>query len=341
MTTPTEAILRPAPSEPLSGVWGSPNYYTTLEKRARAGAAITVGYVSMVVAAALMATAGLLLDSAAAVIGSMCVAPFMAPSRAVCIGLVYGDRRLFLGGLVKQLLGLLVMGSGLAFLMTVALQQWLDLAITSEILLRAMPTTLHFVLSVIIALVAGAAASLVLVAHPRVVESPWGQVVDAVIGVQIAISLVPPAAVIGIGLALGTPHHSWSAFQLLLVNVLCLDVLGSTIILGMRGVRRRHLDLEKRIRDTVASRLDLAPGFVSVGSTVDVTLHSEQQVAVDVIVRRRFGGKVPETLAAEIAADVAEQTGCVSDVTVEVIPLMTYSNRGEEPARIRSPKARL
>ncbi len=101
-----------------SGVWGVRNYYTTLERRAAAGAAITPGYVAMAVAAAAMATAGLLLDSAAAVIGSMCVAPFMAPSRAVCIGLLFRNWKVFAAGLAKQVLGLLGVGAGVAILIT-------------------------------------------------------------------------------------------------------------------------------------------------------------------------------------------------------------------------------
>ena len=67
-------------------VWDVRNYYTNLEKRAQAGADITLGYVLMVVVAALLATGGLLLNNPAIVIGSMCVAPFLGPSRAVCIG---------------------------------------------------------------------------------------------------------------------------------------------------------------------------------------------------------------------------------------------------------------
>jgi len=94
------------------GVWEVRDYYTTLERRARAGAQITFGYVLMVLAASALAAGGLLLNSSAVVIGSMCVAPFLGPSRAVCIGGLFRDRRVFLGGLAKQLLGLLIVGGG-------------------------------------------------------------------------------------------------------------------------------------------------------------------------------------------------------------------------------------
>ena len=51
------------------GVWEVRNYYTTLEERAFAGAEVTLGYVLMVVVAALLATSGLLLDSPTVVMG--------------------------------------------------------------------------------------------------------------------------------------------------------------------------------------------------------------------------------------------------------------------------------
>jgi hypothetical protein len=68
------------------GIWGVRDYYTLLEQMASEGAEITFGYVLMILAAALLATAGLLLNSPAAIIGAMCVAPFLGPSRAVCSG---------------------------------------------------------------------------------------------------------------------------------------------------------------------------------------------------------------------------------------------------------------
>ena len=186
-----------------------------------------------------------------------------------------------------------------------------------------MPTPRDVVLSTLIALSAGAAASLALVTQPHIVETSWGQVIDAIIGVEIAISLVPPAAVIGIGLALGTLQHSRNALYLLLLNVLSLDLIGSSVILTLWGVHRKHLDLEKSIRSAVAVTLDVVPGFISIGSTVHVTLLGNHEALVDVILRRRFGGKVSETLAATIAGDIAAKTSCRSDVTVEVIPVLT------------------
>jgi len=307
-------------------VWEVPNYYTTLERLAKVGATVTFGYALMTLAAALLATSGLLLNSAAVVIGAMCVAPFLGPSRAVCIGALYGDRKTLIRGLLKQLVGLLAVGPAVAYVTTVLLRAWVSgVEVTPEILLRAMPTTRDAVLSVLIATTAGAAASLALSADPSIVATPWGQVIDAMIGVEIAISLMPPACVMGIGLALGRPDISRNAFLLLLVNVLGLDVLGSMLVLALRGVRRRYLDLEKAIRRTAEIVLSRAPGVTLVGSVINVTLLSPGAAKVDVTARHQPGEIVPHSLAQTIGDEMQSRTGCRGEVTVDLIPSQTYS----------------
>lgn len=308
------------------GVWEVRNYYTTLEGRARAGAEITYGFILMVVAAAALATAGLLLDNPTVIIGAMCVAPFLGPSRAVCIGGLFGNWQIFLVGLVKQLLGLLIVGAGLAYLITIVLRATVPgIEITSEALLRAMPTAYHVVLSVLIAVAAGAAASLALSADPHIVDTPWGEVIDAVIGVEIAISLIPPASVVGIGLAFERLDVSRNAFLLLMVNVLGLDIVGSMLMLALRGVRGRYLVLEKGIRHAAESALAATPGVLLRASVIDVTLLDDTAAEVHVTARTSGEEAVTLTMAQAVAVAVQDRTGCQSEVTVEIIPSQSYS----------------
>jgi uncharacterized membrane protein len=177
----------------------------------------------------------------------------------------------------------------------------------------------------VIAISAGIAASLSLAADPRVVETPWGQVIDAVIGVEIAISLIPPASVVGIGLALGRPDISHNAFALLMINVLGLDVLGSMLMLALRGVRAQYLVLEKAIRSAAESTLTSMPDVTPVGSSINVTLLSQNLARIHATVRNYADGAMPPTLAQRMATDILEKTGCRSEVTVEMIPRQTYS----------------
>ena len=251
----------------------------------------------------------------------MCVAPYLGPSRAVCIGGLFRNWGVTIRGLVKQLVGLMLVGAGTAYAVTTALQTaFPGIEVTHEITLRAMPTVHHVVLSVLVAAAAGAAASLALSADPRVVETPWGQIFDAVIGVEIAISLIPPACVVGIGLAFGQPLISRNALLLLLVNVLGLDILGSMLMLAIRGVRARYLDLEKAVQRAAESVLAGTPGVLFRASTVDVTLLAEKAVDVRATVRCSGDGGLASVLAPAIATAIQEGTGCRSEVTVDVIP---------------------
>jgi uncharacterized hydrophobic protein (TIGR00271 family) len=308
------------------GVWGVRDYYTLLEQMAREGAEFTLGYVMVILAAGLLATAGLLLDSPAVIIGAMCVAPFLGPSRSVCVGALYRDRKVFVGGLLKQLVGLLVVGTGLAYIITAVLHDSVPgVEITQEILLRAMPNTRDVVLTVIVAIGAGAAASLALTADPRIVAKPWGQIIDAMIGVEIAISLLPPASVIGIGLVFGRPDISRNAFWLLVVNVIGLDFVGSTLMLAIRGVRRRYLALEKRIRQVAQDVVMGQLAFPSMTIVVHVVLLSDAVADVQAILLHQADSTLPTTLAGDIAARIADETGYRSQVIVELVPCQMHS----------------
>jgi hypothetical protein len=88
---------------------------------------------------------------------------------------VHRNNRILWGGFAKQLIGLLLVGSLTAYLITAILPTTVPGAtITNEILLRAMPNEKDFILAILTAVGAGAAASLVLSADPRIVAEPWG-----------------------------------------------------------------------------------------------------------------------------------------------------------------------
>ena len=101
-------------------VWGVSNFHLNLEHLSEKGAEFTFGYFGLVVVAALLATGGLLANSIPVIIGSMCIAPFLDPSRSVCIGGIYRNWKTVGRGLAKQLIGLLAIGSPLAFFVTLA-----------------------------------------------------------------------------------------------------------------------------------------------------------------------------------------------------------------------------
>jgi uncharacterized membrane protein len=73
-----------------------------------------MGYLLLVFIATIIATAGLLADNSAIIIAAMYISPFVGPARAVSIGLVYRDSRIFSRGISKQILGLFLVTVPLA-----------------------------------------------------------------------------------------------------------------------------------------------------------------------------------------------------------------------------------
>jgi uncharacterized hydrophobic protein (TIGR00341 family) len=168
------------------------------------------------VVSAVVATAGLLLDSPAVVVGSMVIAPLVGPAMATGVGTVVDDRALFRRGVRLQLTGgLLAVASAAGFALllratgAVPASQAEVFAI-EEVSERLSPD----LLSLAVALAAGAAGAV----------SLSSGVSTALVGVMIAAALVPPTAVVGIGLAWGAPEAVVGSAVLVLVNFLSVNL---------------------------------------------------------------------------------------------------------------------
>lgn len=134
----------------------------------------------------LMATFGMLVDSPSIVIGSMLIAPLLYPVLGVALGLVMSNNEVLTRSLLtlsKAVVVGLVLSIGGTFLFG-------DGLVTEEILLRTEPSIIHF----LVAFVAGAAVAFAL-AQPE-----WSETLP---GIAISVALIPPLAVVGIGIAMG------------------------------------------------------------------------------------------------------------------------------------------
>ncbi|MDF2231261.1 DUF389 domain-containing protein [Albimonas sp. CAU 1670] len=144
-----------------------------------------------------IASFGLLGNSAPAIIGAMIVAPLMSPIVGFSFAAIMGANRLALNSLISIATGILFV-IGIAFVCARAI----DLQVVgSEILARTAPSTLDM----LVALCSGAAAGF---AHARV------GIANSIAGVAIAVALVPPLSVVGIGLALGDGAVSSAAIAM-------------------------------------------------------------------------------------------------------------------------------
>jgi uncharacterized hydrophobic protein (TIGR00341 family) len=184
-------------------------------------------YFVLTLVSTIIATAGLLLDSPATVVGSMVIAPLLGPAMSASVGTVVGDNDLFRRGVRLQLLGVLlsVVGAAVfAFLVKEAhvVPPGLDVVELSEVRERLRPDFL----SLVVALGAGVAG----------VFSLMTGVSAALVGVAIAVALIPPAATVGIGIAWGIPTLAIGSGILVLVNVLSIN-LAALVVLWYSGYR--------------------------------------------------------------------------------------------------------
>lgn len=150
----------------------------------------------------LMATLGLLENSAAIVIGSMLIAPILYPILGVGLGLVMSHGEV-LGRSMWTLVKAMLLGLLFSIVATLLLSNG---EVTSEIALRTEPSLIHL----LVAVVAGAAVSYAL-AQPE-----WSETLP---GIAISVALIPPLATVGIGIAMLDMQVISGSILMLLLNL--------------------------------------------------------------------------------------------------------------------------
>ena len=200
----------------------------------------------MTAVSAVVATAGLLLDSPAVVVGSMVIAPLVGPAMATSVGTVVGQTGLFRRGVKLQVLGgLIAVGAAAAFALVlrtthVVPVEAAELFQQDEIRERLVPD----VLSLAVALGAGAVGALSLSTG----------VSTALVGVMIAAALVPPTAVVGIGIAWQRPEAVVGSTVLVFVNFLSIN-FAALVVLWHQGYRPERLLRFDQARSATIRRL--------------------------------------------------------------------------------------
>jgi len=174
----------------------------------------------MITFAVLMATLGLLTNSASVIIGSMLIAPLLSPILGVSMGVVMADRALISRAVftVMKSIAFAVPSAALVALFFSHLAG-VGPELNAEIHARLKPE----ILSGFIALVSGFAASYALIKPQLSASLP---------GVAVSASLIPPLAVTGIGIA----RLDWSiitdSFILFLLNA-GLIVFSSVVVFSL------------------------------------------------------------------------------------------------------------
>jgi uncharacterized hydrophobic protein (TIGR00341 family) len=214
-------------------------------------------YYAMTLLSALVATAGLLLDSAAVVVGSMVIAPQVGSALTAAVGSVLGDEPMLRAGVRTQILGLAAaILAAAAFGWTLKTAQFVPPALNVETVTQISARTSPGLLSVVVAVAAGAAG-----AFGLATEFPV-----SLVGVAVAAAIVPAAAAVGIGIAWGYPVVALGAFVLLAVNAVCINLSASAVFwgLGYRPTGWERVTGRGLLGSLVRSRVALAVAVVLV-----------------------------------------------------------------------------
>jgi len=159
-------------------------------------------YLILIVLSTMLAAVGLYQSSSAVVIVAMLLAPLMAPIVSLSMGLLRQDAKMSRESIVK-----IAIGTGLALLSAAVIALLFPYKpITPEIQARLHPTLFDLVIALISG-VAGAYAK----SHKEIIES--------LAGVAIAVALIPPLAVAGIGIGIWNFTFFSQAFLLFLTNL--------------------------------------------------------------------------------------------------------------------------
>ncbi|WP_410766507.1 TIGR00341 family protein [Haloferax sp. DFSO60] len=184
-------------------------------------------FVVMTIVSAVVATTGLLSNSAAVIIGAMIIAPVMGPAISASVGSVLYEPKLFRRGVGLQVLGvLLAIVSGLVFSLLVKETLLVPPGFNPIEIPQVQERLTPNILSLVLAVGAGVAA----------VFSLTRGVSSVLVGAMIAVALVPPAATVGIGIAWNAPLAVLEAGTLLLVNILAVNLVALSL-LWMSGYR--------------------------------------------------------------------------------------------------------
>lgn len=194
----------------------------------RDDARINSTYVVLMVLSTVLATVGLYLNSGSVIIGAMLLAPLMSPIISMAMSLLRYERKLFRQSFYKVCLGIFLALGVSALLSLLSPYQ----PFTQEMQGRLHPSTLDL----LVAFAAGVAGAY---------TKSYKEILQSLAGVAIAVALVPPLAVAGIGLGRLDLVFFQQAFLLFATNLVGI-ILAATLsfrVLGFSPVVRDKLGM--------------------------------------------------------------------------------------------------
>lgn len=187
-------------------------------------------YIVMVVLSAVVAAIGMARDNVAVIVGSMVIAPLLGPNMAMSLATTLADF-----GLAKRAARVGLLGTAVALIFAYAVGWAFPAALQADEILGRTSVNLS---DVALAFASGAAGAL----------SFTTGVPSALIGVMVAVALLPP--LVAAGMLLGGELYGLAggAFLLFACNVICVNLagVGTFLIQGVRPNSWREVRSARR-----------------------------------------------------------------------------------------------
>ena len=243
-----------------------------------------------------IATMGLVMNSAAVVIGAMLIAPLMTPIMTFAAALAVGlPRRMAQAGFTVIMA--VVASVALSFVLAAIVPNGI---IDSEVLGRTSPD----VRDLVVAVAAGAAGAYAIARQDLSTSLP---------GVAVAVALVPPLAAAGVLLEAGRSDLAGGALLLFVTNLLAIVVVGVVVLVATRVVPTvRMVTSNIRVFTVLVAVIVLlaATSLVLLQASTAVARQTDRQLAVEDTVDTWLSGS-------DLAVENLTITGSV--VSVELV----------------------
>jgi len=179
---------------------------------------ITLNYTLLVILSAIVVTIGFIKDSEAVIIGAMVIAPMLGPIISIAFSSILGDFLLIRRSSITLIFAISI-GIGIALLSSFLLPVPLE---NTEFASRT-----HVNLSdIVLALTSGTAGALSIISR----------LPDALVGVMVAVALLPPTVVLGMSIGEGLWQEAYGAGLLLVGNISSV-ILAAIIVFSLSGIR--------------------------------------------------------------------------------------------------------
>lgn len=209
-----------------------------LYKDVSQGARLDGNFLLLVALSTVVAAIGLLENNVAVVIGAMVIAPLLGPNIALALGTALGDTELMWRALKTNLAGVL-----LAFSMSLLIGMFWPMRALSEELLTRTDVGLA---GIVLALASGAAAVLSLTTR----------ISSVLVGVMVAVALLPPTTTMGLMAGSGRFELATGAALLLATNIVCVNLAAKLVFL-FKSVKPRTWLEQKKARQSMSAYIVL------------------------------------------------------------------------------------